>query len=363
MNNYDNFFKQAKKARIEKEEWQDHFDHTNPSDQTNTELKQVLKARRSNRLHTQPNEDKKILKKNSKINFALRDLEIDHHFNSPVQEKVRAKSENVDLAHLTPEQRLKLRLLQKKREMRQKQREKSSAPVYAIFGLICVLTSLGLGIYFSDQFDGQVTQTIQEWLNKVQIKLNLASAADEAPKAQAEKTKKEEKSADKGAKKEEKKSEASAQSSENKKLDVRNMSAEELNSLSHLADRKRELDQREEELNKLDEELQKQRVELDTKIQKLEKMRAEISGVLKQKVEVDQEKVDKLVQFYSTMKAQQAAKVIETLNEDLAVEVLDKMKKKNAAEILNSLDSKKAKRLSEMLAGYRKPAAEEESKK
>ncbi len=139
--------------------------------------------------------------------------------------------------------------------------------------------------------------------------------------------------------------------------DFRNWSDEELSFFNKLNDRKKELDLREAELNKLDEELQKQKAELDSKIKQLESMRGDISKTLKARVEMDQEKVEKLVQFYSTMKPQQAAKVIESINEDLAVEVMDKMKKKNAAAIMDALDPKKARRLSEMLTGYQRSPA------
>jgi|GEM_PF-1179266 len=151
--------------------------------------------------------------------------------------------------------------------------------------------------------------------------------------------------------------------------DFRNWSDEELSFFNKLNDRKKELDLREADLNKLEEELQKQKAELDAKIKQLDSMRADISKTLKTRVEVDQEKVDKLVQFYSTMQPQQAAKVIESLNEDLAVEVMDKMKKKSAAEIMNALKPEKARRLSELLTGYqRSPASsqatgDEEGKK
>ena len=134
----------------------------------------------------------------------------------------------------------------------------------------------------------------------------------------------------------------------------RSLTPEEINVFSKLSERKKQLDLREAELSKLEEELQKQKAELDKKLQQLETTRREIASTLKTRVEADGEKVDKLVQMYSNMKPQQAAKVIETLNEDLAVGVLDKMKKKNAADVLNVMDPKKARKLSEILAGYKR---------
>jgi len=129
---------------------------------------------------------------------------------------------------------------------------------------------------------------------------------------------------------------------------------EDLSVFNKLNERQRELDLREAELQKLEAELQKQKLELDEKIKQLVEIRDQVAKMLKSRVEADQSRVEKLVEVYSGMKPQQAAKVIETLNEDLAVKVLDKMKKKSASDILNVMNAEKAQRLSEMLAGYKR---------
>ncbi len=301
----------------------------------------------------QPNEPQSKLKKNAspKEKQSRRDSlsQIEEHFES------RPSGHQ-----LTPEQRLKIKFLERKRQIGKR---RSKAPYFAICCLAAIIVFVTLG-YTNYQKVGAI-------LKRIDIEMNGASAAENPPAAEAAKPASADAKtgvapanpADPAAAKAEKKSQTEAEKAKSDVPDLRNMSKEELSYFSHLVDRKKELDQREAELNKLDEELQKQRVELDQKIQNLEKMRTEISGILKDRVTVDQEKVEKLVQFYSTMKAQQAAKVLENLNEELAVEVLDKMKKKSAAEIMNSLDPKKAKKLSEMLAGYRKPASDEDSKR
>jgi flagellar motility protein MotE (MotC chaperone) len=120
-----------------------------------------------------------------------------------------------------------------------------------------------------------------------------------------------------------------------------------------LKERKEQLDAREKELSELEEELQRQKVELDKRITQLAGIRDQIAQILKDRVEVDQEKVGKLVDLYSNMKPKQAADVIASINEDLAVEILAKMKKKNAAEIMNLLPPDKARALSEKYTGYR----------
>ena len=131
-------------------------------------------------------------------------------------------------------------------------------------------------------------------------------------------------------------------------------SQEELNHFAKLNERKHELDAREEELNRMETEIQAQKAEIEKKIQTLDKTRRDISSVLEEKVKTDDKKIETLVQTYSNMKPQQAAKVLEEMNEDLAVEIVGRMKKKNAAEIMNLLKPEKAKIFAEKFAGYKR---------
>lgn len=127
---------------------------------------------------------------------------------------------------------------------------------------------------------------------------------------------------------------------------------EEINIFKGLEDRKKQLDERENNLNAMAEELQKQRLELDTKLAKLEEIRGGISKTLGEQVEKDEEKLAKLVEVYSNMKPNNAAKVFENIDENLAVDILTRMKKDRAANILNLIEPQKARRLSEKFAGY-----------
>ena len=138
----------------------------------------------------------------------------------------------------------------------------------------------------------------------------------------------------------------------NQKSEKNSWSEEDVSYFSKLNERKQELDLREKELGELEQELNKQKAEIEARIQYLEKVRGDIALVLQDRVEVDEKKVEKLVQFYSNMKPGQAAQIISGINEDLAIGVLSKMKKKNAAAILNLIEAKKAKKLSEKFAGY-----------
>lgn len=146
----------------------------------------------------------------------------------------------------------------------------------------------------------------------------------------------------------------SSAESQNKTTSNKENSNQDLSYYSKLNEKQQELDLKEKELNELEEELHKQKLEVENRIQHLEKTRDQIAGVLKERMEVDQQKVKTLVELYSNMKPQQAAKVIGTLNEDLAIEVVGQMKKKNAAEIMNLLEPSKAQTITEKFAGYKR---------
>jgi flagellar motility protein MotE (MotC chaperone) len=214
-------------------------------------------------------------------------------------------------------------------------RKKTPFPWKAVAGLGASLILAGLYVAAPDAFE--------KVLDKVEVSAMGVAGAEEKPAEKSKATIAAEKAAA------EKDSEARGKS-----LDDKGAVQEDVNHFDKLKQRKEELDAREKELNELEEELQKQKVELDKRITQLEEMRNNIAQTLKDRVEVDQEKVNKLVDLYSNMKPKQAADILGSLNEELAVEVLAKMKKKNAAEIMNLLPAEKARVLSEKYTGYRR---------
>lgn len=135
---------------------------------------------------------------------------------------------------------------------------------------------------------------------------------------------------------------------------AREPAAIDVDHLSKLNDRKKQLDAREAEIVRQEGELAKMKAELELRMKELGEMRGEISAMLSDRVKTDDSKVDNLVQMYTNMKPPQAAKVFETMDEDLAVEILVRMKKKNAAEIMNLLPAGKAQLFTERYAGYKK---------
>ena len=192
-------------------------------------------------------------------------------------------------------------------------------------------------------------EQIENWVKRIEITMIGSAYAETAPPA------KDEKKAEKDAKEAKDVKEAKeAKDAKDEASGKKEYTDEELNHFAKLNDRKRELDAREEELNRLDAELQTQKVELEKRMQSLDKTRKEISTVLEERVQTDDKKVDTLVQMYSNMKPQQAAKVFEEMDEDLAVEIIGRMKKKNAAEIMNLMKPERAKLFTEKFAGYKR---------
>ncbi len=272
----------------------------------------------------------------------------------PVKKK-NSMSLKISEDRRTPEGRVRAELterIQKKRMIQNGNRNRVPWTAIVFLGL-----SISGGVVGYYRYD-----LLENLLSKVEIRVfGQAIAADGNPEksAKAEKpsSAKGEKNTPQPGGDTEKPAETKDQTAVATAPNIKQWSTEELSFFSKLNDRKKQLDQRESELNKLEAELQKRQTELDGKIKQLETMRDEISKTLKNRVALDKQKVDKLVDVYSSMKPGTAAKVIETINEDLAVEVLDHMKKKNAAEILDLMSPKKARRLSELLTGYERSTA------
>lgn len=221
-------------------------------------------------------------------------------------------------------------------------RKKNRVPVLSI-----VLSLLGL---VSAYWGYENHEKLEKVMDSVEVSFMTRSAASET--AAPAKAKSEGEAATAATNKEDKKSEEVTQDK------VNNDEVVDFNYIKDFQERKKQLDMREEELKKLEAEMMVQKESVDKKLEEVENIRKQISQQLEERVKADEQKIDTLVQVYSQMKPQQAAKVFETIDEDLAVEVLTKMKKKSAADILNLLKADRAQSLSEKYAGYkRKPAA------
>lgn len=211
--------------------------------------------------------------------------------------------------------------------------------IFSFLGMVIT----GTGLVFHEEVDS--------YIKKIEITMNIASA--EGPTAPS--------TAEAAAGSATASTAASGSSTNSEAISVpgssvaaTNNATEDSNHFANLNERKKELDLRESEISQSEKELISQKEELEKRIKELEQMREKISSILEERVKSDKEKVDNLVQMYSNMKAPQAAKVFENLDEDLAIEILGKMKKKNAADIMNLLKPDKAQILSEKYAGYKR---------
>jgi flagellar motility protein MotE (MotC chaperone) len=202
-------------------------------------------------------------------------------------------------------------------------------------------------------------EEVETYIKRIEISF-MGSAFAEEKTSDKKSEKGSEKTSEKGSEKKDgsKVADANAKPGEGEaateKAAGEGLSNSEIDHLSKLNDRKKELDEKEEELARIEQELQTQKEELEKRLKDLDGVRRGISSVLEEKVRVDEKKLDTLVLIYSDMKAQQAAKVFETMDEDLAVGILGRMKKKNAADIMTLLKSEKAQALTEKFAGYKR---------
>ena len=128
-----------------------------------------------------------------------------------------------------------------------------------------------------------------------------------------------------------------------------------------IENKNRELKKREEELR-----IKQTRLEaLEAKVRKdLDKIEKNISESIKQmgiQDEKTKENVEALIKVYSSMKPEDAANLVEAIDEGLALQIISGMKSKIAGQVLSNLDVKVAKRISENLAGKRDKPSEKSS--
>ena len=113
----------------------------------------------------------------------------------------------------------------------------------------------------------------------------------------------------------------------------------------------RELKRREEELRIKELRIKAIETKVSKDLEKIEKGISESKQQLGIQDEKTKENVEALVKVYSSMKPEEAANLIEAIDDDLALRIVAGMKSKIAGKVLSKLDIKVAKRISETLAG------------
>ena len=136
------------------------------------------------------------------------------------------------------------------------------------------------------------------------------------------------------------------------------VSPETFRMIETIENKNRELKKREEELR-----IKQTRIEaLEAKVRKdLDKIEKSISESKEQmgiQDERTKKNVEALIKVYSSMKPEEAANLVEAIDEGLALQIISGMKSKIAGQVLSNLDVKVAKRISENLAGKRDKPSE-----
>lgn len=117
-----------------------------------------------------------------------------------------------------------------------------------------------------------------------------------------------------------------------------------------LAKRRKELDKRAEELKRKQALLKAAEQEIDEKYQELKKLRNEIKALLNEQSKQKEERISSLVKIYSGMKADDAARIFNTLEINVLVQVLSRMSERNLAPILAEMNAEKARKVTMLLA-------------
>jgi flagellar motility protein MotE (MotC chaperone) len=120
-----------------------------------------------------------------------------------------------------------------------------------------------------------------------------------------------------------------------------------------IENKNRELKKKEEELRLKEVRLEALEAKVRKDLEKIEKSISESKEQMGVQDEKTKENVEALIKVYSSMKPEEAANLVEAIDEDLALKIVSGMKSKIAGQVLSKLDVKVAKRISEKLAGKR----------
>jgi flagellar motility protein MotE (MotC chaperone) len=138
---------------------------------------------------------------------------------------------------------------------------------------------------------------------------------------------------------------------------VPGVSPETFSMIETIENKNRELKKREEELRIKEVRLEALEAKVRKDLEKIEKSISESKEQMGLQDEKTKENVAALIKVYSSMKPEEAANLVEAIDEDLALKIVSGMKSKIAGQVLSKLDVQVAKRISEKLAGKSKKPA------
>ena len=136
------------------------------------------------------------------------------------------------------------------------------------------------------------------------------------------------------------------------------VSPETFRMIETIENKNRELKKREEALRLKEVRLEALEAKVRKDLDKIEKSISESKEQMGIQDERTKKNVEALIKVYSSMKPEEAANLVEAIDEGLALQIISGMKSKIAGQVLSNLDVKVAKRISENLAGKRDKPSE-----
>lgn len=132
--------------------------------------------------------------------------------------------------------------------------------------------------------------------------------------------------------------------------DAEMASASEVDVLTSLSKRRKQLDDREAQLAMRENVITAAEQRVDNKIAELQALQGEIQKLLGQKDIEEQKQIASLVKTYSSMKPKDAARIFNSLDEDVLIAVAQQMKPDVLAPVLAAMQSDAAQKLTLKLA-------------
>lgn len=132
------------------------------------------------------------------------------------------------------------------------------------------------------------------------------------------------------------------------------MNMETFRMLEMIEKKNRELEKREEELALREKNLNDLEKKVRSDLKKIEEALVRSEELVGIKRDLIQKNLESLVKMYSSMKAAEAATLMESMDQDIAVQILSKMKSRDAGAVLGKMNTQVAKNLTEKIAGKTK---------
>lgn len=148
--------------------------------------------------------------------------------------------------------------------------------------------------------------------------------------------------------------EATKADDEKTPLDPVLFSRSEIELLQELSKRRKELDSREQVVIQREGLLTAAEVRIERQLAVLEKVKAEIDGLIKKYDEQEEKEMKSLVMIYEKMKPKEAARIFDQLEMDVLLQVIDRMKSTKTAPVLAAMRPARAKELTMRIAERRK---------